>query len=46
MCINLPGKVGFGTAPLGNMFRDIPPLAWPNCVWAKRWPRIRAMNMC
>jgi D-threo-aldose 1-dehydrogenase len=24
MRINLPGKVGFGTAPLGNMFRDIP----------------------
>jgi len=21
----LPGKLGFGTAPLGNMFRDIPP---------------------
>ena len=20
----LPGKLGFGTAPLGNMFRDIP----------------------
>ncbi|AIY42230.1 D-threo-aldose 1-dehydrogenase [Collimonas arenae] len=24
MRIKLPGKVGFGTAPLGNMFRDIP----------------------
>ena len=40
MRINLPGKVGFGTAPLGNMFRDIPPqealdtveAAWQNGI--------------
>ena len=32
----LPGKLGFGAAPLGNMFRDIPEkeaLATVNAAW-------------
>ena len=33
----LPGKLGFGTAPLGNMFRDIPEVearATVEAAWA------------
>ena len=32
----LPGRLGFGAAPLGNMFRDIPEqeaLATVNAAW-------------
>ena len=35
----LPGKLGFGTAPLGNMFRNIPEaeaLATVDAAWARR----------
>ncbi|EZH66706.1 D-threo-aldose 1-dehydrogenase [Bacillaceae bacterium JMAK1] len=32
MTINIKGKIGFGTAPLGNMFRDIPEKEWTETV--------------
>ncbi|WP_190275275.1 hypothetical protein [Collimonas fungivorans] len=38
---HLAGKVGFGTAPLGNMFRDIPEQEAPDTVEAARQNGIR-----